>query len=124
MAREYKRTDRIADHLRRELATIIQREMRDPRVAMVSITDVQVSKDLAHARVYYTTMNAETPEAAAEVTAALNKAAGFMRSQLSKESTLRTVPQLRFQYDSSVGRGRYMEQLIEKAVAADHKVDE
>jgi len=124
MAREYKRTDRIADHLRRELATIIQREMRDPRVAMVSITDVQVSKDLAHARVYYTTMSAETPEAAAEVTAALNKAAGFMRSQLSKESTLRTVPQLRFQYDSSVGRGRYMEQLIEKAVAADHKVDE
>jgi ribosome-binding factor A len=124
MAREYNRTDRIADHLRRELATLIQQGMRDPRLAMVSVTDVEVSKDLAHARVFYTTMDADSTEAAAEVTEALNRAAGFMRSQLSRDSSLRTVPQLRFRFDNSVGRGREMEELIEKAVSADRKAGE
>ena len=121
MAREYKRTDRVADYLREELARLIQREMRDPRVAMVSITDVEVSKDLAHARVYFTAMGSDTAEEARDVADALNKAAGFLRSQLSKDSNLRTVPALRFRFDASVGQGRYMEDLIERAVSADRE---
>ncbi len=123
MAREYNRTDRVADYLRKELGSLIQTGMRDPRLAMVSITDVEVSRDLAHARVYYTVLGKDDKEQAREVTGALNKAAGFMRTQLSKDSTLRMVPQLRFEFDASVGRGRYLEDLIERAVAADQRED-
>ena len=119
MARDYQRTDRVADYLRQELAGLIQFEMRDPRVAMVSITDVEVSKDLAHAKVFFTVMDKDTAAEAQGVADALNKAAGFLRSQLSKASNLRTVPALKFQFDASVGRGRYMEDLIERAVSAD-----
>ncbi len=123
MAREFNRTDRVADFLRRELAVLIQQEMRDPRVELVSITEVEVSKDLGHARVYYTAIGRDSEEQAEEVTEALNKASGFLRSQLSKDSSLRTVPQLKFRFDSSVGRGRYMEELIDKAVATDEHED-
>lgn len=124
MAKEYQRTDRVADYLRRELASLIQFEMRDPRVELVSITDIQVSKDLGYARVFYTVLGKDSPEQAEETTEALNKAAGFLRSQLSKDSSMRMVPQLRFAFDASVGRGRYMEDLIEKAVASDGGEDD
>ena len=119
MAKEYNRTDRVADYLKRELASLLQFEIRDPRVGMVSITDVTVSRDLGHARVFCTVLGKEDEEQAKESLAALNKAAGFMRTQLSKDSTMRTVPQLRFHFDTSVGRGAYLEDLIERAVAAD-----
>ena len=124
MAKEYKRTDRVADYLRKELASLIQFQMRDPRVDMVSITDVEVSRDLAYAKVFYTVLGKDSAEEAAESTEALNKAAGFMRSQLSKDSNMRMVPQLRFSFDASVGRGRYMEELIEKAVSSDESNQE
>ena len=124
MAREYSRTDRVADHLREELAQLIQREMRDPRVEMVSITDVEVSKDLAHARVFYTVLGKDSADEAKPVTDTLNKAAGFLRSQLSKGSTLRTVPALQFRFDTSVGRGRYLEDLIERAVDSDRQASD
>ena len=119
MAKEDQRTDRVADYLRRELATLIQMEMRDPRVEMVNLTDVEVSRDLAHARVFYTVLGKDDPEQAKEVTEALNRASGFLRSQLSKDSSMRMVPQLRFQFDASIGQGRYMEDLIDRAVAED-----
>ena len=124
MAKEYKRTDRVADYLRKELASLIQFQMRDPRVDMVSITDVEVSRDLAYAKVFYTVLGKDSAEEAAGSTEALNKAAGFMRSQLSKDSNMRMVPQLRFSFDASVGRGRYMEELIEKAVSSDESNQE
>jgi ribosome-binding factor A len=123
MAKEYKRTDRVADYLRKELASLIQFEMRDPRAQMVSITDVEVSRDLAHAKVFFTMLGKESAEEAAETVQVLNKAAGFMRSQLSKDSNMRMVPQLRFRFDASVGRGRDMEDLISRAVAADGSVE-
>ena len=123
MAREYNRTDRVADYLREELASLIQRQMRDPRVAMVSVTDVEVSKDLGHAKVFYTVLGKDSAEEAKEVTEVLNKAAGFLRTQLSKDSNLRTMPSLRFQFDASVGRGRYMEDLIERAVSSDRDAE-
>ena len=119
MAKEYARTQRVADYLQRELAALIQHEVRDPRVGMVSITGVDVSRDLGHARVYYTMMGSDSSEDARESTEALNKAAGFLRSHLSRSSNMRTVPQLRFYFDSSVGRGRDLENLIRRAAAAD-----
>jgi ribosome-binding factor A len=120
MAKEYSRTARVADHLQRELAGLIQREVRDPRVGMVSITGVDVSRDLRHAKVHYTALDVEGADKdAGELTAVLNKATGFLRSQLSRDSSMRSVPQLRFYFDASVGRGRYMEDLIGKAADAD-----
>jgi ribosome-binding factor A len=122
MAKEYARTQRVADYLQRELAALIQHEVRDPRVGMVSITGVQVSRDLGHARVYYTVMGSESADDASESTQALNKAAGFLRSQLSRDSSMRSVPQLRFYFDSSVGRGRHLEDLIRRAADADREL--
>jgi len=122
MAKEYARTQRVADHLQRELAALIQHEVRDPRVGMVSITGVDVSRDLGHARIYYTVMGSDSSEDASESTEALNKAAGFLRSQLSRSSNMRSVPQLRFYFDSSVGRGRDLENLIRRAADADREL--
>ncbi len=119
MAKEYARTQRVADYLQRELAVLIQREMRDPRVGMVSLTGVDVSRDLGHARVYYTVLGVDTTEAAEQSTEALNQAAGFLRRHLSRDSAMRSVPQLRFFFDTSVSRGREMEALIERAADAD-----
>jgi len=122
MAKEYARTQRVADYLQRELAALIQHEVRDPRVGMVSVTGVDVSRDLGHARIYYTAMGSESSEDAKESTEALNKAAGFLRSQLSRDSNMRSVPQLRFYFDSSVGRGRDLEDLIQRAASADREL--
>jgi ribosome-binding factor A len=120
MAKEYSRTSRVADHLQRELAGLIQREVRDPRVGMVSITGVDVSRDIRHAKVHYTSLDVDgSDDNNEELTAVLNKAAGFLRSQLSRDSSMRSVPQLRFYFDASVGRGRYLEDLIGKAADAD-----
>ena len=104
MAKEYSRTQRVADHLQRELATLIQREVRDPRVGMINITGVNVSRDLGYAKIYYTVLDCDTREEASESTEVLNKAAGFLRSQLSRDSSMRRLPQLRFYFDSSVGQ--------------------
>jgi ribosome-binding factor A len=119
MAREFSRTERVGDYLRRELATLIQRELRDPRLGMVSITGIDVSRDLGHARVFYTLLECESEEDAKPTTEVLNRAAGFLRSSLSRDSNMRTVPRLRFKFDSSVGRGRDLEALIIRATTAD-----
>ncbi|MCP5191241.1 MAG: 30S ribosome-binding factor RbfA [Pseudomonadales bacterium] len=119
MAKEYSRIQRVADYLQRELAALIQHEVRDPRVGMVSITGVTVSRDLGHARIYVTVLGCDTAEDAGDSLEALNKAAGFLRSQLSRDSSMRSVPQLRFYFDSSVGQGRHLEDLIRRAADAD-----
>ena len=122
MAKEYARTQRVADYLQRELAALIQHEVRDPRVGMVSVTGVDVSRDLGHARIYYTVMGSDSSEDAKESTEVLNKAAGFLRSQLSRGSNMRSVPQLRFYFDASVGHGRDLEDLIKRATNADREL--
>ena len=119
MAKEYSRTQRVADYLQRELAALIQHEVRDPRVGMVSITGVNVSRDLGHAKIYVTVLGRDSGEDASDSIEALNKAAGFLRSLLSRDSNMRSVPQLRFYFDTSVGRGRHLEDLIRRATDAD-----
>lgn len=122
MAKEYSRTQRVADYLQRELAALIQHEVRDPRLGMVSVTGVKVSRDMGHARIYFTVLGSDSSEDAREATEVLNKAAGFLRSQLSRDSSMRMVPQLRFYFDSSVGRGRDLEDLIRKAADSDREL--
>ncbi len=125
MANENSRTHRVADQMQRELALLIQRDIRDPRLGMITITAVDVSRDLAHAKVYITLMNKDTDEEIAENLAILKNVAGFLRMQLGKVMKLRSVPQLHFHYDESVRRGVHLSSLIERAVAEDrgHKPD-
>ncbi|MCP3907035.1 MAG: 30S ribosome-binding factor RbfA [Oceanicoccus sp.] len=119
MAKEYSRTQRVGDFLKQELASLIQFEVRDPRVGMVSITDVEVSRDMSHAKVFMTVLGKDSEEEASESIEVLNKAAGFLRTQIAKNNNARTTPRLRFYFDSSVGRGQHLSNLIDKAVSAD-----
>lgn len=111
----------MADYLRRDLALLIQQEVRDPRVGMVTVTDVEVSRDLAHAKVFVTIVGKETAEQAAEAIEALNHAAGFLRSLVAKGTQWRTTPRLRFYRDESVYRGASLSALIDRAVEEDRR---
>ena len=117
--REFSRTSRVADFVKRETIKLLQFSLRDPRVGMVSITDVEVSRDLSHARVFVTVMDCETEQEAAETLKVLNGAAGFLRSELARSSTARTTPRLKFIFDSSIGRGQHLSRLIDTAVTTD-----
>jgi len=121
MAREFKRTSRVGDFIKQELASLIQRELRDPRIGMVSVTGVEVSRDLAHATVFVTVLGKDSAADAVESIAALNHAAGFLRTQIAKISNARTTPKLRFVFDASIGRGARMSKLIDDAVQADRE---
>ncbi|MET3999315.1 MULTISPECIES: 30S ribosome-binding factor RbfA [Marinobacterium] len=118
MARDFKRTDRVGDQIQRDLATLIQREIKDPRLGMVTISHVKVSKDLGYADIYFTVL-AIGDQTEAEVIKSsrtvLNNAAGFLRTELSRGIKLRVMPQLRFHFDETVERGRHLHGLIEKA---------
>ena len=119
MGQEFSRTERVADFLQQELAKLLLHSVRDPRAEFVSITAVEVSRDLRYAKVFFTKLGLEDAKSAEEVTRVLDKAAGFLRSEIARESTLRTVPKLTFKFDESVGRGRHMEALLGKASASD-----
>ncbi|MEQ6918053.1 30S ribosome-binding factor RbfA [Halomonas aquatica] len=117
--REFKRTDRVADQLQKELAVLIQREVKDPRLGMVTVSGVEVSRDLGYADVHVTLLGEQTPERIRENLAVLKRAAGFLRSQIARRIKLRHVPELRFHYDESVVRGQRLSSLIDEAVASD-----
>ncbi len=122
MAKEFSRTQRIGDQMQRELALLIQREIKDPRLGLITITAVDVSRDLSHAKIFITIMGqGDDQEAIKGNLRILNDAAGFLRMQLGKTMKLRTVPQLHFNYDASIRRGVELSSLIERAVAEDRK---
>lgn len=117
MAREFPRTRRVGEQMRRELTALIRSEIDDPRMAMVSITSVEVSRDFAHAKVYVTILG--DPAGREGMVAALNHAAPMLRHGLGRLMRIRTVPQLAFRYDETVERGAHLSSLIAAAVAAD-----
>jgi len=120
MPREFTRSDRVSDAIQRLLGKIIPQEIGDPRVGMVNINDVTVTRDMAYAKVYVTFVGAD--EAASLAAAAvLNKAAGFLRSFLARDLSMRTVPKLQFIYDKTAIRGQELSSLIDKAIAGDRK---
>ena len=121
MAKEYSRTQRVADQMQRELALLIQREVRDPRLGMVTVTAVDVSRDLAHAKVFFTLLGKDSEEDVALNREILNEAGGFLRMQLGRVMKLRSVPQLHFHYDESIRRGVHLSSLIDRAVAEDRQ---
>jgi ribosome-binding factor A len=116
MPREYTRSDRFATQIQRVLAGLIQTELKDPRLSSPSILDVQVSKDLAYARVYFSVLN---PEDAADCLAALESATGFLQREIGKALKARITPRLSFIYDDTDIRGRQLSDLIDSALASD-----
>ncbi len=122
MAKEYSRTQRIGDQMQRELARMIQREIKDPRLGMVTLTGIEVSRDLSHARVFFTVMGQDDDQQKIALNQEiLNESAGYLRMLLGKSLKLRTIPQLHFHYDESVSRGAHLSALIERAVAEDRR---
>ena len=142
MPREFSRGRRVADHFQKELAVLIQQEVKDPRLGLVTINEVKVSRDLGFADVYFTSCSSDTFRAndsldeddnedaereernslsPAEV---LENAAGFLRSRLAKSLSTRTTPKLRFHYDHTIEQGAKMTQAIKKAIEGDEQLKE
>lgn len=110
---------RVADFVRDEIADIVRTKLRDPRVGMVSINDVRVSKDLSYAEVYVSSVDVNDDDAKKELIEVLNHGAGFIRSELAKRHSMRTTPKPRFHYDELMERGPALEALIVRAVEDD-----
>ncbi|NWG38371.1 MAG: 30S ribosome-binding factor RbfA [Hydrogenophilaceae bacterium] len=127
MPKDFPRSRRVADEIQRELAEIIRLELKDPRIGLITITGVEVTNDLEHARIFITRLTTKPAATSHEdVLHALRRAAGFLRSQLAQRMKLRLVPQLTFAYYESVERGMHLSQLIDQAIAEDarHPRDE
>jgi ribosome-binding factor A len=121
MPREFNRSERVAGQIRRELALLIQREIKDPEVGFISLSDVEVTRDLSHAKVYITVFDSARAEA---TIAALRRAAGYLRHRLGQEVRMRSVPELHFEHDASVEAGIHMDGLIGAALASDRGTQE
>jgi len=104
------RPQKVADQIQRELSLLLSRELRDPRLSLVTLTAVDVAPDLSHALVFFTCLRPEQVEPAAD---ALKNAAGYLRTHLAKRIKLYTTPELRFRHDESVARGAHLSQLID-----------
>ena len=121
MPRDFKRSERVAGQMRRDLARLIQQEIKDPEVGFVSLSDVEVTRDLSHAKVFITVFD---PEKAQTSLKALQRASSFLRRRLGQELRLRHVPELHFLHDDSVEKGSHIDKLIEKALLSDKDGDE
>jgi ribosome-binding factor A len=133
MAKEFSRATRVAEQMQRELADLLMFEVKDPRIGMVTITAVEVTGDMAHAKIFYSAPQAKATQAKSNATNhaktlqsiqnGLENSAGYLRTQVAKRMLLRTVPQLHFVYDESIDIGIKMAQLIDAARATDKNQD-
>jgi len=113
--REFQRTDRLGAELQRELAAVLRDEVKDPRLGLITVQEVRVTRDMSHAKVFFTCMGGD-PGSTQEF---LNKKlAGFLRRELSHRIRARGMPQLHFVYDESIERGQHLSELIDKATGA------
>lgn len=120
MAREYARTDRVGQQIQKEIAVILQREIKDPRLGMLTVSAVEVTRDLAYAKVFVTFFNDDKSKVK-ESLAILNDAAGFIRSLLAKTLRARIMPNLRFEYDQSLVEGVRMTSLVDSVIREDER---
>ncbi|MCG8435207.1 MAG: 30S ribosome-binding factor RbfA [Gammaproteobacteria bacterium] len=117
MPKEYPRSRRVAEQIRRELSQLIRSELKDPRAETVTVTAVEVSRDISNAKIYFTDLDdSRSPEDTEHV---LNGAAGFLRHALGQIMTIRSMPRLQFVFDRSVATGARMDALIDKAIQSD-----
>lgn len=122
----FSRSDRVSEQIRRELADLLRFHLKDPRIAakltLVTVTDVEISPDYAHAKVFYTSMaDADANVAIAE---GLKRSAGFLRRELGKRIRIHQTPELHFVYDASVEHGTRLSRLIDEAVESDRKLSD
>lgn len=110
MTMEYKRVDRVGDLLLKELAEVLLRKVKDPRLANITLTDVKVSPDLRHARVFYSVLGDDDRKA--ETAVGLQSATGFVKRELSKRLQLRRIPDIQFCFDSSLEYGSHIDRLL------------
>ncbi|MFO1322135.1 MAG: 30S ribosome-binding factor RbfA [Burkholderiales bacterium] len=111
------RATRLADQMQRDLSEILRLELKDPRIGLVTLTGIELSPDLTHAKVFYTVMG--SAEQIEETHATLTRAAGFLRSRIARTLTIRVTPELHFVYDESIARGDRLSRLIDAAVRSD-----
>jgi ribosome-binding factor A len=117
MPREFTRAERVSDSVQQELATLIRSEVRDPRVGMVNVTEVQISRDLAYGKVFVNFVGDREQEQIDEAMAALNGASGYLRKLLGASIQLRIVPKLIFIFDETGRRGQHLSALIDLAMS-------
>lgn len=113
------RAQRVADQIQRDLAVLLQREVKDPRLGIVTVSAVEVTSDLQNAKVFVTFLGKDDEQEIKQALEVLSGAAGFLRSQLAKSIRMRSVPSLRFLFDKSIVEGQRMSSLIEKAISED-----
>ena len=118
MPREFSRSQRMAEQIRRELSEIVRDELKDPRMGLCSFTAVKLSRDLSHAIVFCSVLDDAHRDETIET---LNRASGFIRSQIAARIRARSVPLLKFVNDDSVERGAAMEELIREAIRSDRE---
>ena len=118
MGKEFSRSDRFSQQLQREVAQILQREIKDPRVVMPTVSDVEVSKDLAYAKVFVTFLNGDE-DSIKQALKVLNEANGYIRTLLGKRLKARITPNLRFEFDPSLSEGIRMAKLVGEATQRD-----
>lgn len=123
MAREYARTDRVGQQIQKEIAVILMREIKDPRLSMTTVSAVEVTRDLAYAKVFVTFFNDNEEDIKTSLDV-LTEAEGYIRSLLGKRLRARIMPHLRFVYDSSMSEGVRMSALVDKAVASDSHTED
>ena len=121
MSKEFSRVDRLSQHMKKEMAVILQREIKDPRLhTMITVSDVEVSRDLSHAKVFVTFLGL-ADDKVEEHLKILNDAAGFVRSLIGKRIQTRIVPHIRFAFDESLNEGIRMANLVSSARAEDDR---
>ncbi len=121
MAKEFKRSDRVSSQIQRELAELVRVELADPRLGMVTIQAVEVARDFAHAKIFFTTLGGEMDQL--EVSRYLKKSAPMLRHLLASRVRMRITPELHFKYDESIERGNRLSALIDKAVDSHRSED-
>ena len=120
MQTNFSRTDRVAQQVQQEIAMLLQRDFKDPRVGWVTVSSVEVTRDLAYVTVFVTLLGQEEDEDKIKQTIEiLNKAQGFFRSEIGKRMRLRIVPEIKFSYDDSLVTGITMARKVDEAIAKD-----
>lgn len=122
MPREFTRVERVSDAVQQELAVLIRDNISDPRVGMLSVTDVEVSRDLAYAKVFVSFIGDRSQKDIDVALEALNGASGYLRKLLAANIKLRITPKLQFSYDESGRRGQHLSALIDLAISKETSV--
>lgn len=121
MAKAFNRSSRVGHELQKEIALILQREIKDPRLGMVTVSGVDISRDLSYAKVFVTFLNDDDPQVIEQGLTVLNDAKGYIRTLIGKAMRLRIIPEIKFFYDESLVKGMQMSSLVSDVIKQDNE---